>query len=137
MMSGMPLETCWAFNERWNNKFYHKVASCWLFLLSHTTLHGSVNIKHDTLLQLSERKIFVPYVGLRGMKTCKWKKVKFKCLFSDYLLEKTLFSHIPMCIVLSRLFNFGFNAQHFVRLRYQSLEMLSYSVHWLFVQVFL
>jgi len=21
MMSGMPLETCWAFNERWNNKF--------------------------------------------------------------------------------------------------------------------
>jgi len=20
-MSGMPLETCWAFNERWNNKF--------------------------------------------------------------------------------------------------------------------
>jgi hypothetical protein len=30
-MSGMPLETCWAFNERWNNKFYCKVASCWLF----------------------------------------------------------------------------------------------------------
>jgi len=21
MMSGMPLETCWAFNEQWNNKF--------------------------------------------------------------------------------------------------------------------
>jgi len=34
MMSVMPLETCWAFNERWNNKFYYKVASCWLFLLS-------------------------------------------------------------------------------------------------------
>ena len=34
MMSGMPLETFWAFNERWNNKFYYKVASCWLFLLS-------------------------------------------------------------------------------------------------------
>jgi hypothetical protein len=24
-----------AFNERWNNKFYYKVASCWLFLLRH------------------------------------------------------------------------------------------------------
>jgi len=35
MMSGMPLETCWAGNERWNNKFCYKVASCWLFLLSH------------------------------------------------------------------------------------------------------
>jgi len=34
MMSGMPLETCWAFNERWINKFYYKVTSCWLFLLS-------------------------------------------------------------------------------------------------------
>jgi len=33
MMSGIPLETCWAFNERWNNKFCYKVASCWLFLL--------------------------------------------------------------------------------------------------------
>jgi hypothetical protein len=33
-MSGMPLETCWAFNERWNNKFYYKVASWWLFLLT-------------------------------------------------------------------------------------------------------
>ena len=45
MMSCMLLETCWAFNEWWNNKFYYKVASCWLFLLSHTTMHGSMNIK--------------------------------------------------------------------------------------------
>jgi hypothetical protein len=34
MMNGMPLETCWAVNERWNNKFCYMVASCWLFLLS-------------------------------------------------------------------------------------------------------
>jgi hypothetical protein len=45
MMSGVPLETCWTFNERWNNKFCYKVASCWLFLLNHTTMHGSINIK--------------------------------------------------------------------------------------------
>jgi len=32
-MSSMPLETCWAFNKFWNNKFCYKVASCWLFLL--------------------------------------------------------------------------------------------------------
>ena len=49
MMSGIPLETCSAFNERWNNKFYYKVASCWLFLLSHTTMHGSMNIKSNSL----------------------------------------------------------------------------------------
>jgi len=50
MMSGMPLETCWAFNKRWNNKFYYKVASCWLFLLIHTTMHGSMNIKSKTFI---------------------------------------------------------------------------------------
>jgi len=47
MMSGMPLETCLAFNERWNNKFYYKVAPCWLFLLSHTRMYGSMNIKFN------------------------------------------------------------------------------------------
>ena len=45
MMSDVPLETCWAFNERWNDKFRYQVASCWLFLLSHITMHGSMNIK--------------------------------------------------------------------------------------------
>jgi hypothetical protein len=31
MMSGVPLETCWAFKNLWNNKFYYKAASCWYF----------------------------------------------------------------------------------------------------------
>ena len=52
MMSGMPLETCWAFNERWDNEFYYKVASCWLFLLSHTTMHGSMNIKKNIIIMI-------------------------------------------------------------------------------------
>ena len=39
MMSGVPLETCSAFNERWNNKFCYKVASCWLFLLNHIYIY--------------------------------------------------------------------------------------------------
>jgi len=30
-MSGVPLETCWAFKKLWNNKFYYKAASCWYF----------------------------------------------------------------------------------------------------------
>ena len=31
MMSGVPLETCWAFNKLWNNKFYYKATSCWYY----------------------------------------------------------------------------------------------------------
>jgi hypothetical protein len=52
MMSGLFLEKCWAFNERWNNKFYYKVAYCWLFPLSHTTMHGFMNIKPIVTKQL-------------------------------------------------------------------------------------
>jgi hypothetical protein len=55
MMSGTPLETCWAFNERYNNKLYYKVASCWLFLLIHTTmLHGSMNITDAKFFEFIE-----------------------------------------------------------------------------------
>jgi hypothetical protein len=43
-MSGMPLETSLAFIKFWNNKFYYKVASCWLVLLIHTTMNGTMNI---------------------------------------------------------------------------------------------
>ena len=35
--------------ERWNNKFCYKVGSCWLFLLSHTMMHGSMNIKLNSV----------------------------------------------------------------------------------------
>jgi len=31
--------------KKWNNKFRYQVASCWLFLLIHTTMHGSMNVK--------------------------------------------------------------------------------------------
>jgi len=31
MMSGVPLETCWAFKKLWNNEFYYEAASCWYF----------------------------------------------------------------------------------------------------------
>ena len=34
MMSDVTLETCWAFNEHWNNKFRYQVASCCLFILT-------------------------------------------------------------------------------------------------------
>jgi len=33
-----------------NIKLYYKVTSCWLFLLIHTTMHGSTNIKKNSIL---------------------------------------------------------------------------------------
>jgi len=63
MVSGMPLETCWAFNKIWNNKFYYKVASCWLFPLIHTTMHGSMSVKFKLFLALNVAR-FNPLVLL-------------------------------------------------------------------------
>ena len=57
MMSGVPLETCWAFDEQWINEFYYKFASCWLFLLSHTTIHGSMNIKFYAFFWVIPRRL--------------------------------------------------------------------------------
>jgi hypothetical membrane protein len=83
IMSGMPLETCWAFNERWNNKFYYKVVSCWLFLLSHTAMHGSMNIKFINAKQATEihaykntkRKLYKTKAAIWFNKTCRDKQL--------------------------------------------------------------
>jgi len=47
----MLLETCSAFNKLWNNKFYYKVVSCWLFLLiySEESWHLSSVLCHTVL----------------------------------------------------------------------------------------
>jgi hypothetical protein len=55
MMIGMPSETCWNFNKFWNNKFYYNVAFCWLFVLIHTTMHGSMNIKFKRTRQFRRK----------------------------------------------------------------------------------
>jgi len=81
-MSGMPLETCWAFNERWNNKFYYKVASWWLFLLSHTTIYGSMNIKFINVKQATgihaykntERELYKTNATIWFNKICRDKQ---------------------------------------------------------------
>jgi hypothetical protein len=52
MMSGGPLETCWAFNERRNNKFYYKVASCWLFLLRTVTNYANQVVTPEMYLNV-------------------------------------------------------------------------------------
>ena len=38
--------------NKWNNKFRYQVASCWLFILSYTTMHGSMNIKLSDIISI-------------------------------------------------------------------------------------
>jgi len=47
MMYDITLETCWTINVLWNNKI--PLLSCILLVIatSHTTMHGSMNIKNE------------------------------------------------------------------------------------------
>jgi hypothetical protein len=44
MMGGVSPETCWA-SYKYEIKFRHTVASCWIFFMSYTMMHRSTNIK--------------------------------------------------------------------------------------------
>ena len=56
MMSDITLETCWTINVLWNNKI--PLLSCILLVIatSHTTMHGSMNIKYMYIYQ-SQNKV--------------------------------------------------------------------------------
>jgi hypothetical protein len=79
MMSGMPLETCWAFNKRWKNKFYYKVACCCLFLLIYIVL---IIFKFVTNIcfKSTDLNFFWPK-----------RPLCFKCLVFVFLLQKLMF----------------------------------------------
>jgi len=43
--------------NKWNNKFRYQVASFWLFILSYTTMHGSMNIKKNDISSLRVKRV--------------------------------------------------------------------------------
>jgi len=51
--------------NKWNNKFRYEVASCWLFILSYTTMHGSINIKIIHRLRVSHPPPVIKYSGCK------------------------------------------------------------------------
>jgi hypothetical protein len=44
MMGGVLPKTCWA-SYKYEIKFWYTVASCWIFCVNYTMMHGSMNIK--------------------------------------------------------------------------------------------
>ena len=65
MMSGVPLETCWAFNKLWNNKFYYKAASCWYFywVLYDARIHEYQTYECFSLVSVTCRQVEVSASG--------------------------------------------------------------------------
>ena len=101
MMSGMPLETYWAFNERWNNKFCYKVAFCWLFLLRQQSF-GIVKCGC-----VSRRLYFSGWLGTGKGRICwrlgarSWPLCKYEVGFRPGKRKLLLFV-VRICITASR-----------------------------------
>jgi len=58
MMGGVSPETYWASYKYGIIKFWYIVASCWIFFINSTMMHGSTNIKFTSLLA---SKYFIPW----------------------------------------------------------------------------
>jgi len=48
IIGGMSPETCWASCKYGIIKFWYIVASCWVFLINCTMMHGSTDIKYSS-----------------------------------------------------------------------------------------
>jgi hypothetical protein len=53
MMGGVSPETCWASYKHEIKKFWYTVASCWIFYMNYTMMHGSTYIRFtETVLKM-------------------------------------------------------------------------------------
>jgi len=98
MMSGMPLETCLAFNKFWNNKFYYKVASCWLFLLIRPLLLSTVTKMWGYPWILIEHCYTKPHRECRIV--CRWRGCHISMADLIHALFLCLYSGLRNKLVL-------------------------------------
>jgi len=54
-MGGVLPETCWAWCK-YEIKFWYIVASCWIFYVNYTMMHGSTNIKFN--MDILKKELF-------------------------------------------------------------------------------
>jgi len=115
-MSGVPLETCSAFNERWNNKFRYQVASCWLFLLNSQKLDLNITLLNNqitnstntkfpgsTIAEMLSWKCHINKVLLRLSLACYAIKV-ITPLMSEDTLKIIYYSYVHSIITYSIIF---------------------------------
>jgi len=81
-MSGVPLETCSAFNKLCNNKFYHKAASCWYFYLVIIYKFYFLHFSFDFCVTVLKYKIVC---GPKNADPMSMRHIKCKMLKTPFL----------------------------------------------------
>ena len=107
-MGGVSPETCWA-SYKYEIKFWYTVASCWIFFMNYTAMHGSTNIrdKSSTLVEVYRRYVIL-YICTR-LYTVMWQKAailytyyEWRHVCSTANNDKTAVFNLPainMCLV--------------------------------------
>jgi len=92
--SGVPLETCWAFNKLWNNKFYYKVAFCWYFhwVIYNARIH-EYQIYFLSVVHLKCNAMKLPHIPPKKFITCNQEAT---------LLHISWFHHYPIAVLYCR-----------------------------------
>ena len=114
MMSGVPLETCWAFNKLWNNKFYYKLHLVGISTESkiksivyptECTTRLQFTLKCYYVFRLTNHhqgdfKLFVPCIfSTYGMKT-NWCQYFIRILLDLYMFRahRTIFRRVRTAV---------------------------------------
>ena len=114
MMSGVPFETCWAFNKLWNNKFYYKLHLVGISTESkiksivyptECTTRLQFTLKCYYVFRLTNHhqgdfKLFVPCIfSTYGMKT-NWCQYFIRILLDLYMFRahRTIFRRVRTAV---------------------------------------
>jgi len=94
MMGGVSPETCWA-SYKYEIKFWYTVASCWIFFVNYTMMHGSTNIKH-TYNRSCIQCLHADALGFNatqymncvtGSETVAWQKIPYSYWFQKHVVS--------------------------------------------------
>jgi len=92
-MSDIPLETCWAFNELWNNKFRYQVASRWSLLLKNKSDHRVLGVSRGrTPISVVRGGRHVFGFASHSNGQCDWYSLLLATSSSNSCLQFDLFS---------------------------------------------
>jgi hypothetical protein len=99
MMRDLSLETCSAIIKHWNNKFYYRAASCWLFLYNfQDKILFEIPFSLFSLLDLTFLTTACPVIQYLNKSQSWWYIHKVQQFISKDLRLKTVCSSERFCV---------------------------------------
>ena len=81
MMGVVSPETCWASFKYGIIKLWYTVASCWIFCMNHTMMHGSMNIM--SYIYRPRRMQHLAKLNWKKSRTSQWISMEYRISVSS------------------------------------------------------